>query len=374
MITVIRKKLYKTGRKVLIGLLTTAMLAGCNVWEDLPECPPEVTTGKVWFTFSFTYHNTKEENEQYKELFGETALRTDLFIFDKSGTLVKRLSDLKGPFTNDYRLSAELPAGEYRAVAWNNLSDAGYTSIVPDAIEGVTHIDDLAVQLTELNKKSITLQPATLLFGETEPFTLTSGSGYETDKIIPIPLMRDTHKVNFAISWRNKKTNELCPFWTHADSTRIYIDDTYGSIDFGNNLQSTDAFTYIPHYLTGAQATNTNRIAEEEQAAILRAGSSMLRLLTTSGHVLRICRVQTDGSEKEVYRKKLMGDLISQIYDTQEKIDRQGVFNIGLEFECEHPDGSVDPDDPDKPSKENWMSLSITINGWKLSNMGDIEP
>lgn len=364
MITVIRKKLYKTGRKVLAGLLTAAMLTGCNIWEDLPECPPEVNNAKIWFSFSFTYHNIKEDNGEYKELFGETANRTDLFIFDKGGTLVKLVTDLKGPFTNDYRVPVELTGGEYRAVAWNNLYDSGYTNFIPDAIEGVTNIEDMKAQLTELSSKKITLQPATLLFGETEPFVLVTSSEYATDTIIPISLIRDIHKVNFAIKWRDKKTNELCPLWAHADSTRIYIDDNNGTIDFANKLQQTDAFTYIPKYLTGAQAVKAKKMTQENNAAILRAESSVLRLLTSSEHVLRICRLQPDGSGKEVYRRNLMSDFISQIYKTQEQVDRQGIFDIEIEFECEHYDKPTDP----------WVAISIYINGWKLSDMGEIEP
>lgn len=363
MITVVRKKLHETGRKVLAGLLTAAMLTGCNIWEDLPECPPEVSNAKVWFSFSFTYHNIQEDNGQYKELFGETATRTDLFIFDKGGTLVKLVTDQQGPFTDNYRVPVELPDGEYRAVAWNNLYDSGYTKLIPDAIEGVTNIEDLKVQLTELNSQKITLQPATMLYGETNLFTLTSSSENNTDKTIPISLIRNIHELNFAINWRDKKTKELCPFWSHADSTRIYIDDNNGTIDFTNRLQPTDAFTYIPKYLSGAQAGKTKQLTDESNAATLRAESSVLRLFTSSKHILRICRLQPDGSEKEVYRRNLMSDFISPIYKTQEEIDRQGIFNIEIEFECEHPDPNI-----------KWVAISISINGWKLSDMGDIEP
>ena len=109
MIEAVRNRLSVLGHNIVMVLLSLLLFTGCNVWEDLPECPP--ATGRVWVGFTFTYHNVKDDKENYVDLFGETARRTDLFIFDSNNLLVKVIEDITGPFENGYRLPIDLPAG-----------------------------------------------------------------------------------------------------------------------------------------------------------------------------------------------------------------------------------------------------------------------
>ena len=348
----VRNKLSVLGHKIIMVLLSLPALVftGCNIWEDLPECPP--TTGKMWVGLTFTYHDTKDENENYVDLFGETARRTDLFIFNENKLLVKRIEDAAGPFTNGYRIPIELPAGTYHAVAWNNLYSNGSTILSPEPVEGSTREEELTVQLSELEKKQITLHSLPLLYGKTEPFTVPVNDLTRAgDTVIPISLLQNSNEINIILKWIVAGTGQPCYDASHVGSTRIYIEDNNGIYDFGNMQQAIDAFTYIPSYLTSNQTVDG-----KDDSATLYAKSTVMRMFPDSSPQLRICNVLPDGSEETVYNADLMADFIGKIYDEQEKIDRCPSFDIEITFKC-----------------YSWVATDITVNGWKLEDNGDID-
>lgn len=347
-----RNKLSVLGHKIMMVFLSLPILifTGCNIWEDLPECPP--TAGKVWIGLTFTYHNTKDDNGNHKDLFGETVRRTDLFIFNENNLLVKRIKDTTGPFNNGYRIPVELPAGTYHAVAWNNLYSNGATLISPEPVEGKTKEEDLTVQLSELEKKQITLHSLPLLYGRTEPFTISENDLTRAgDTVIPISLLRNTNEVNVTIEWLVAGKGEPCHDASHAESTHIYIKDNNGIYDFSNVQKAIDSFTYIPTYLASSQTVNG-----EGAAAALYAKSTVMRMFPDSSPQLQICNVLPDGSEETVYSADLMADFIGKVYNEQEKIDRVPSFDIKITFKC-----------------YSWTAVDIIVNGWKLEDRGDID-
>lgn len=377
--------------------------------QDLEECPPvpPAKTGKVWFKLSFILHNEMGEDGTYEDLLARYAQSVEIFIFDADGRFIQKQTDTRGPFTDDYRMQAELAPGDYRAISWVNLHANPGIILLSEPQAGITTFDEMQIQLRQIALKS-TQNAATklipLFHGDTQTFTVRANEGYDQEIVIPAGLTRDTNRICFAVSWRDKDTQKLCPRWMHADSTRIYIDDNYGAIGFDNLPVKTDSLTYIPTYLSGEQASKSTPAADgDDEAATLRAETGMLRLMTTSTPALRICRLQPDGSEKTVYQAALMDDFIARLYKTQEALDREDLFNIELEFTCEHipePDGPDDPNNPDdpdnpndpdnpdipdtpdipdipvnpdKPDKENWIAVKISINGWILVDNGDID-
>ena len=346
----VRNKLSVWGHKIIMVLLSLPVLTGCNIWEDLPECPP--TTGKMCIGFTFTYHNTKDENGGYVDLFGETTRRTDLFIFNEDNLLVKKIEDTSGPFTNGYLIPIELPAGTYHAVAWNNLYANGATKLSPVPVEGSSTKEDLMVQLSELENRQITLHPLPLLYGSTETFTVPENVLTRAeDTVIPMSLLRNTNEIHVTVKWLDAVTEKPCQEAHHAEKTRIYITDNNGIYNFDNVQQAVEAFTYIPTYLTVDQQGD-----KESDGIMLHAKSTVMRLFTASSPELRICESQSDGSEKEVYTANLITDFIGKIYKEQDKIDRCPSFDIEISFKC-----------------NSWIAVDITVNGWKLEDSGDID-
>lgn len=363
------------------------LLTGC-IYQTLEPCPP-VVTGRLWIEPSFTMHNYTDTDGHYKELFTETASRIDLFYFDAATGLLKAgVVDQEIPANGKYRIPVELPAGQYKALAWANLYGNDATSISPQALQiGVTHWDEMLVRLSEAANHHILLHPTPLLWGKTDIFTVDP-AGYEHDSVIPADFIRDTNIVDCYIRWRNKDTKKLCPLWMHADSTRIYIDAANSTYELkDNDLVPTDSIIYIPTYQTGPLATIPTTEVVPGNAAILEASFTLMRLLTDRDPVLRITRLRPDGREQEVYRKGLMKDFISHFYKTQESLDREERFVIELEFECEHkgepdpgpgpnpdpdPDPNPDPDPSPQPPQKPWVAVTIIINGWTLVDNGDL--
>lgn len=346
----VRNKLSALGHKIIMVFLSLSVLTGCNIWEDLPECPP--TTGKMWIGLTFTHHNTKDENKDYIDLFGETVRRTDLFIFNEDNLLIKKIEDVTGPFTNGYRIPIELPVGTYHAVAWNNLYSNEATTLFPVPVEGSTKKEELTVQLSELENKEITLHSLPLLYGSTEPFTVTGNEHKKAeDTVIPISLLRNTNEINITVKWIVASTGQLCHDASHVESTQISIKDNNGIYDFDNVQQALDVFTYIPSY-----HTNNLKVNREDGGAMLYAKSTVMRLFPDSSPQLEICNVLPDNSKEIVYTADLMADFIGKIYQTQEQIDRCPSFDIEITFKC-----------------YSWVAVDITVNGWKLEDSGDVD-
>lgn len=357
-------------KRYIIGLLlltSVVFLPTSCINDTLESCPP-AASGKLWIEPSFTMHNQKDENGQYTELFTETAQRIDLYYFDaETGLLQKSITDSEVPASGTYRLPVNLPAGRYIAQAWTNLYANQATAITPHTHQpGVTHLDEMQVYLSEsagTGKSLITLHPTPLLWGTTGVFEIDP-AGYEHDSVIPAKFIRDTHIIDCHIRWRDKETKKLCPLWTHADSTYIYIDDTNSTYMLkDNSMVAADSITYIPNYATRPMEGKTVE-KDTGTAATLKAHFTVMRLLTDHNPIIRITRLQPDGSEREVYRKQLMKDFISQRYKDQEDLDREERFVIELEFDCQHQ-GAPAPDN-------SWIAVKIIINGWVLVDNGDI--
>lgn len=357
-------------KRYIIGLLLLASVLSLPtscINDTLESCPP-IASGKLWIEPSFTMHNQKNENGQYTELFTETTQRIDLYYFDaETGLLQKSITDSEVPASGTYRLPVDLPAGRYIAQAWTNLYANQATAINPQTPQpGVTHLDEMQVYLSEsagAGKSLITLHPAPLLWGTTGVFEINP-AGYEHDSVIPAKFIRNTNLIDCYIRWHDKDTKKLCPLWVHADSTRIYIDDTNSTYALkDNSMVTSNSITYIPNYVT--RPTEGKAVDKDtEKAATLEAHFTVMRLLTDQNPIMRITRLQPDGSEREVYRKQLMKDFISQRYKEQEELDREERFVIELEFDCQHQEDPV----PDN----SWIAIKIIINGWILIDNGDI--
>jgi hypothetical protein len=357
-------------KRYIIGLSLLGLvffLPTSCIKENLEFCPPPAS-GKLWIEPSFTMHNQKDDNGQYKELFTETTQRIDLFFFDaETGLLQKSIYDSEVPASGTYRLPVDLPAGRYVAKAWANLYANKATAIYPSIPQPhVTHLKEMEIYLSEsagAGKSLITLHPTSQLWGTTGIFEVAS-TGYKQDSVIPAKFIRNTNLIDFSIRWHDKDKKKLCPLWAHADSTRIYIDDansTYALKD--NSIVAADSITYIPVYLTGAMAEKAFMEEDIEAAATLEARFTVMRLLTDTNPIIRITRLQPDGSEREVYRKQLMKDFISQRYTKQEELDREERFVIELDFDCQHSSNN---------DQDSWIAIRIAINGWVLIDNGDI--
>lgn len=331
-------------------------LSGC-IKENNEDCP---VPGRLFLAPTFTMHTVKDASGEYKDLFSETAQRQTVYVFDQSGLFVRKIIE-NGPFTNGHLTPLDLPQGSYRAVVWVNKTDDFELNCVP--VAGETSIDEMLLQLEELDNRFITKHFPPLLYGTTDYFDVEEEATTRTaDKVIPVSLIRNTHKIQVIIYWKEKKARTLCEKPSHVSETRAYILDKNGVLDFENDASQCSWLTYIPKYFSG-DALKTFR-DETLEAAIVATEFTVLRLWTDSKTKISIRKKTGTQGETTVYEAELMSLLKKiKIFDSQESLDRQENLEVELVFVC------GDNDTPD--DNDTWVTASITINDWVVSQMGD---
>lgn len=340
--------------KFLPMLMILLSLSGC-MKEDYLNCP---VPGGLFLAPTFTMHTEMDASGRYRDMFGETALEQTVYVFDQSGRFLRQITE-NGPFKNGHLTRLDLPEGSYRAVIWVNATEDFELNRVPVTSE--TSIDDLLLQLKGLDSQNITKHFAPLLYGTTDYFTIEKTATDTADKVIPVSLVRDTHKIQVIIHWRDKKTGVLCEKTHHANETRAYILDKNGTLDFENNAGQSPWLTYIPKYFSGDALKPF--LDPNPKAAIVAAEFTVFRLWLNSETKVSI-RKAIGTQEVDVYEADLLSLIRkTKAYEDQESIDREENFKIELEFEC---------DDNDDPGDDTtWVAGSIIINGWVISKMDD---
>lgn len=344
------KSLQTLYSKFLPVVAIFLLLSGC-IKEDNSDCP---VLGNVFLAPTFTMHTVKDDSGEYKDLFGETAQEQTVYVFDQSGLFIRKITE-NGPFKNGHHTLLDLPEGSYRAVIWVNATENFVLNRVPTV--GETTIDDLLVQLEELDSKVITKGFPPLLYGATDLFTIEKADNRFADKVVPVSLVRDTHKIQVIIRWLDRKTKDYCQNTPHVDDTRVYILDKNGVLDFENNASQSHWLTYIPEYF------NSDNLPFRSANATVATEFDVFRMWLDSATKISVRTKNGAQDEITVYEADLLPLLEkTHAFEKQEDIDREEVFKVELEFYC---DDSIPDDDT------AWVTASITINGWVISKMDD---
>jgi len=101
----------------------------------------------VTYSVAFRY----DRNMKWADAFAHEVKSVHLYAFDKRGTLVWQQSECGEALkADDYAMTLDLPAGDYRLVAWCGLENDGERDesfTVPEARVGQTHIEELQCKL-----------------------------------------------------------------------------------------------------------------------------------------------------------------------------------------------------------------------------------
>lgn len=97
---------------IVLPLLMTLLLVGCNLSEDLTDC------GILRLNLSFTYNSEQTDNL-------ETEVRdVNFYIFDDATSLlVRKVEATASDIARGYTEVRDLPAGKYTIVAWGGSSE-----------------------------------------------------------------------------------------------------------------------------------------------------------------------------------------------------------------------------------------------------------
>lgn len=128
--------------RICVTLVCLLALPSCDNWiyEDLDECV-------VNYRLRFRY----DMNLKWADAFANEVSSVHLYAFDKSGVLLWQREERIDPATvESYFMPLDLPAGDYRLIAWCGLRNDGEQKesfFVPDVRIGETRIEQLQCTL-----------------------------------------------------------------------------------------------------------------------------------------------------------------------------------------------------------------------------------
>ncbi len=137
----IQALIRKAAAKVLVALTCMSVLPSCNSWvyDDQGDC-------SVYYRVRFCY----DRNLKWADAFANEVSSVHLYAFDTSGTLVWQKDETIEPAAAGYSMELDLPAGDYKLLAWCGLRNDGErpeSFSVPEARVGVTRMEQLQCAL-----------------------------------------------------------------------------------------------------------------------------------------------------------------------------------------------------------------------------------
>ncbi len=133
----IKTYMKRTALRVLLAVLPLVAFVSCNdfVYDYEGDC-------SVTYRLKFCY----EKNLKWADAFANEVKSVNLYAFDTNGLLVWQKTEKGATLTTkDYSMTLDLPAGDYKLIAWCGLdNDGGKKSFsVPEMTVGVSRIEEL---------------------------------------------------------------------------------------------------------------------------------------------------------------------------------------------------------------------------------------
>lgn len=238
---------------VALSLVCIGATSCSEVYDDLEECPQGVV-----LRFVFDY------NLEFANAFPSQVDCLSLFIFDREGNLVERRVETSSVLQDeDWRMTLDLPAGDYHAVAYGGLECDKASFSHTKAVESIKSLADLQVAVNSVHTGDEAARPASPLhdlFHGALDFTVTDGLDYDKATLY---MMRDTNHIRIVLQ--------------HLDNTpvndkdfRFEIVDDNTMFDHANNVLPNGTVTYVP-WTTGTANAGLNGLPGEESERSGRA-------------------------------------------------------------------------------------------------------
>lgn len=354
--------LKKTGRMltatVAVALCCTMTSCDSAIYDYEGDC-------SVTYRMAFRY----DRNMKWADAFANEVKSVHLYAFDKSGILVWQQTDRGDALKSDsYAMTLDLPAGDYRMVAWCGLENDGEQDesfTVPEARVGETRLEELQCSLNrrrEPEGKAYSGERLYPLFHGMLDVTLSDydDGGVFTDTM---DLTKDTNHVRIILQ-------QLSGEPVNEKNFTFRIEEENGLMDYDNSLLPDEMITYLAYNVTsgtagmsiddypvaGSEAKSAKQpssratitsvsvaIADLTIARLTENRKTYLTIETTDGQTAaRIPMTDYALLLKDGYYGNQMSD--------QEYLDRQDEYTLTF---------FLDDD-------RYWIGTSIIINSWKV--------
>lgn len=341
-------KLFRSIVAVALTVVGLSGLSSCSaVYDDLDECPRGV---QMRFVFDY--------NLEFANAFPRQVDCLTVYVFDSEGKLVERRVETTEVLADEgWRMTFDLPAGQYRAVAYGGLEceEASFAHTNSD----IRTLEDLEVKINADHvaddEASRPARPLHDLYHGAQDFTVTEGLTYDKTTV---EMMRDTNHINLVLQHIDNTP-------VNPDDFRFEIVDDNTLFNHANEVKPCGTVTYTP-WATGTRTTGTDGRAAGDDVQVAYAELSTSRLMYRSQHTwldsdgknnvgprLKITNVNNGKTVVDIpmnnYLLLLKSDKLGKM-PNQEFLDR--VANYGLVFFLDQ--------------NNSWVRVNIVVENWTV--------
>lgn len=230
----IRALIKNVAAKVCMASVCLLAMSSCNSWlyEEEGDC-------SVYYRLKFRY----DRNLKWADAFANEVSSVHLYAFDTSGVLVWQQEERIEPAAEDYSMTLDLPAGDYRLLAWCGLQNDGEheeSFSVPEARIGETRMEALQCAL---NRK----RDGSGAYSDERLYRLFHGA-----LDVSLPSNDDGGSYDYTM-YLTKNTNHVRVILQHLSGEDVdverftfRIDDENGLMAHDNGLLEDENITYRP--------------------------------------------------------------------------------------------------------------------------------
>jgi len=216
--------LKRTWHSLLAVVVICCSFSSCDslIYDEEGDC-------SVTYRIKFRY----TKNMKWADAFAHEVKSVHLYAFDQEGILVWHQAERGAALSADgYTMTLDLPAGDYRLVAWCGLENDGKrpeSFTVPEARVGHTRIEDLKCSLNRMRDEA-------------------SGGAYCKEKLYPLyhgmldvslPANDDGGSYTYTMDL-TKDTNHIRVILQHLSGEEVNPDDFTFRIEEENGLMNYD--------------------------------------------------------------------------------------------------------------------------------------
>lgn len=333
---------------VCAALVCLTVLPSCDSWlyDEEEDC-------SVHYLLKFRY----DMNLKWADAFANEVSSVHLYAFDMSGMLVWQREDVTDPATaGDYSMPLDLPAGDYRLLAWcglRNDGEQGESFTVPQAVVGETRIEQLQCSLNRMydSAGAYSMERLHRLFHGAMEVSLPAdndGGTYE----YTMCLTKDTNHIRVVLHHLSGEDVDVNQF-------NFRIEDENGLLAHDNGLLEDETIIYHPWKKQNGEAgidRDGSRATVYVNGAI--ADLTVGRMMAT--HRGRMFLTITNRQGETVARVPaidhalLAKDYYEEEYghkmDDQEFLDREDEYVMTFFLD----------------ENNRWISAYIMINSWRV--------
>jgi len=345
--------LGRTGRAWLAAAAACCALMSCDnaIYDYEGDC-------SVTYRVEFRY----VKNMKWADAFAREVKSVHLYAFDTEGLLVWQRAERGDALAEKgYAMKLDLPAGDYRLVAWCGLENDGERAesfSVPEAHVGRTRIEELQCRLNRTSGAGGACCKEKLypLFHGMLDVSLPESDDKE-DFVYPMELTKNTNHVRVILQHLSGEDVDV-------DDFTFRIEEANGLMNYDNALLPDENIVYRAYRTDSGTAGLGIDDYPEKRAAALRPAAAGEGITSVSVAVadLSIGRLVADRDAMLIIETAAGGSVAripltdyalmlgSDAAEGQDFLDRQDEYALTFFLD----------------SRDKWIETSIIINSWKL--------